>query len=188
MSIELRLRNSVATILHDKHPAPAFYPALTYSIHLCICPSSLYSPSTLSGPVTILLAFKHTWTRNDKVLNCRLVTKESTDPESRFYLWVWRNVVCDWCAGLVGWLLNMVNCGQLVIHDFIACLPDGWLLPRTIKVPFSEHVLPILQWAHSRSGGCRVPKSTTKGQACCASTFQGSVCNARPSPTSRGEK
>lgn len=39
------------------------------------------------------------------------------------------------------------------------------MLAGTITVPFSEHMLLILQWAHSHSGGHWVPKSAMKRQA-----------------------
>lgn len=42
---------------------------------------------------------------------------------------------------------------------------SSWsMLAETITVPFSELVLLILQWAHSHSGGHRVPKGTVKRQ------------------------
>lgn len=74
------------------------------------------------------------------------------------------NAVLDGWAGLVGWLLNGVGWAPSCTAGS-ACLPDGWLLPGTIKAPFSERVLLILVGAHSLNGGCRVPKSTVKGRA-----------------------
>lgn len=81
-------------------------------------------------------------------------------------------------AGLVGWLLSTRLAGlppRTAVSSrstaTLACLPDGRLLPGTIEVPFSEHVLLILQWVHSCHGGCGSPRAPQEGKLHCASTF-----------------
>lgn len=50
---------------------------------------------------------------------------------------------------------------------------SSWsMLAGTITVPFSEHVLPILQGAHSQSGGHRLPKNAMKRQASLCKHFK----------------